>query len=509
MSGCRLKYMFKAVLALTAGLLTLSGCGGAETVTEKAKEDILVGGFSAGASVHDPSVIADGEGKYYIFGSHMEAAVSDNLRKWNTIASGVGSKNPLFENLFDSDYQAFSYVGKNDEGSYSVWAPDVIYNKKTGKYLMYFCTTSSYIKSNLCFAVSDKLEGPYAYVDTVLYSGFSKGMAGETNLYEVLGKEADISDYFLRPSQFNNLQYPNCIDPALFYDEGGKLWMVYGSWSGGIYLLEIDENTGYPIHPRTDKTNNTDAYYGKRLLGGLHNSIEGPYILYEKESGYYYLFVSYGSLTSEGGYQIRVFRSKAPDGPYTDAAGDEMGGVKNHGSYGVKIMGNYRLPSNDKAYMAPGHCSAFQDKDGKMYVVFHTRFDDGMEYHEPRVHQLFITKNGWPAAAPFAAAGEGLREEGWRQEELAGAWYVMNHELDISSEIHTGREVRFDKKGKAPEGVNLQLNVEEGTSYVTLTIEGMAYEGVVFDMTDEAGNETRCITAVADDNRTVWAVHYL
>ena len=30
----------------------------------------------------------------------------------------------------------------------------IIYNKKMGKYVMYFCTTSSYVKSNICFANS-------------------------------------------------------------------------------------------------------------------------------------------------------------------------------------------------------------------------------------------------------------------------------------------------------------------------------------------------------------------
>ena len=50
--------------------------------------------------------------------------------------------------------------------------------------------------------------------------------------------------------------------------------MVYGSWSGGIFLLEIDKTTGLVIHPEADKANNVDPYYGKRLLGGGHISIE-------------------------------------------------------------------------------------------------------------------------------------------------------------------------------------------------------------------------------------------
>lgn len=75
--------------------------------------------------------------------------------------------------------------------------------------------------------------------------------------------------------------------------------MVYGSWSGGIFLIEIDEETGYPIYPEADEENHVDSYYGKKLLGGYHNSIEGPHIMYDETSGYYYLFLSYGNLQAK------------------------------------------------------------------------------------------------------------------------------------------------------------------------------------------------------------------
>ena len=42
---------------------------GADDIESKIKK----GGFTAGASVHDPSVIKDND-TYYIFGSHMESA---------------------------------------------------------------------------------------------------------------------------------------------------------------------------------------------------------------------------------------------------------------------------------------------------------------------------------------------------------------------------------------------------------------------------------------------------
>ena len=72
-------------------------------------------------------------------------------------------------------------------------------------------------------------------------------------------------------ASYDNNNWPNCIDPDVFYDEDGRMWMVYGSWSGGIFLIEIDEETGYPIYPEADEENHVDSYYGKKLLGGYHN----------------------------------------------------------------------------------------------------------------------------------------------------------------------------------------------------------------------------------------------
>ncbi|MGN8753047.1 hypothetical protein [Blautia sp. HCP3S3_C4] len=49
--------------------------------TDDIENRIKKGGFSAGVSVHDPSVIKD-NGTYYIFGSHMESAKSADLKNW-------------------------------------------------------------------------------------------------------------------------------------------------------------------------------------------------------------------------------------------------------------------------------------------------------------------------------------------------------------------------------------------------------------------------------------------
>ncbi len=91
-----------------------------------------------------------------------------------------------------------------------------------------------------------------------------------------------------------------------------------------------------------------------------------------------------------------------------DVAGNTLEDQDDHFNYGLKMMGNYTFPSLNYTYMAPGGQSTFQDDDGKYYITYHQRFDDGTEYHEPRVHQMYTNEDGWFVAAPFATMGETL-----------------------------------------------------------------------------------------------------
>lgn len=464
------------------------------------------GGFRAGASVHDPAIYLGQNGEYYIFGTHMTAAVSGDLRYWDCFCKGVTDENPLFEGLFEGEKNAFSFTGKFNGKNYAVWAPDVSYNPYLKKYVMYFCTTGSYIKSAICMAVADEVRGPYKYVDTLLCSGFDEETVAETNLGEVLGTEAGMvksaGKYLKKNGKYNNLAWPNCIDPNLFHDKEGKLWMVYGSWSGGIFVLQIDEKTGYPIRPAEDKKKHVDAYYGRKILGGGHKSIEGPYILYDEVSDYYYLFVSYGWLGRDGGYQIRLFRAKQPEGPYTDTNGKNILRVPDHAPYGLKLMGNYTFPSLEMGYKAPGHNSAFQDRDGKLYLVHHQRFDCEHEFYEPRVHQLFRTADGWLTVCPFATNGENRwsaeQENGGKEELFDGDYFLVDHGLDISGRMHFPMEKRFTV------GKNLQI---EADGSAVLELDGKNYLGAACRMIDEAGNPVVCISGVCE-NHSLWAVKY-
>lgn len=493
-------------LLLIGVIILMSSCGKIEV-----KEDIKLSSYFSNATVHDPSIVQDENGLFYIFGSHMDTATSEDLLKWEQFSSGVTKYSKLFDNLFDGEKEAFKFVGRNDQGGFSVWAPDVIYNKELKKWFMYFCTTSSYIKSSLAYATADSIEGPYSYQGTIIYSGFTRKTIGETNVLDYVDEDTARKRY-LNFSSYNNQEWPNAIDPALFYDTDGRLWMTYGSWSGGMFILEIDESTGLPIHPELDEENRVDPYFGKKLAGGLHNSIEGPYIMYSPESDYYYMFVSYGSLVTKGGYQIRQYRSKNPDGPYLDASGRENIAEVFHNDFGLKMMGNYNLPTLTKAYMAPGHNSAIRTEDGKHFLVFHTRFDDGGEFHEPRVHQMFLNREGWLVASPFVYDKDAIYGEELDKPEIKGAYYVVNHGKDVSDKIQESEQMFFKSFGKITNADGEKVGtwtLEKENSGITLQIGEDVYTGVVVEQLDEAGNRVLCITAAGINNQTVWAVQYL
>ncbi|KAI7244231.1 hypothetical protein KC345_g12153, partial [Hortaea werneckii] len=82
-------------------------------------------------SVHDPSVVKNGD-TYYVFGSHIAAAKSQDLMNWSTFTNGYTTPdNTLYGDLSANLAESFAWAGENDadsKGGFSVWAPDVFWN---------------------------------------------------------------------------------------------------------------------------------------------------------------------------------------------------------------------------------------------------------------------------------------------------------------------------------------------------------------------------------------------
>ena len=555
-------------------------------------------------AVHDPSIVMDVTGsttnpKYYIYGSHLGRAktyASGNYQIWNTFKTGeenAGTRNSLFAdvngkliNFKDAytthaikkvknykgeevafgnfDAHGWQYKGPiNVNGTWTntannvagmQWAPDVIYNKTMEKWCMYMSLNGDYWCSTIVCFTSDDLEGPWVYQGPVICGGFSgkfghNGYAAaddwkNTDLTIATGCTSLPARYATPGDAYGahwGEYWPNCIDPCVFYDDDDNLWMSYGSWSGGIYIIRLDKENGLRDYTYTfpyqingvdatpgsyNQACTSDPYFGKKIAGGYYVSGEASYI--QKVGKYYYLFMSYGGLTAAGGYQIRVFRSEKPDGPYKDcltstgigAVYDKPRvnfGVDANRDEGVKLFGNYQWETMPNAELAQGHNSAIVDHKGRALIVYHTRFMNRGEGHEVRVHQLFVNQDGWLVAAPYEFSGETYTDNDIATQQLYDATEVegdyqiiahpyrqntaaMDYEKPVTIHLNADGSISGEYTGK--------WELVSGTSYINLTLKGVAtanaevkFKGVLTEQTIDYTNiKALCFTALSSSD---------
>lgn len=536
--------------------------------------------------VHDPSIVMDvtdstTNPKYYIYGSHLGRAktyASGNYQKWNTFKTGeenAGTSNSLFadvngklvnfkdaystqmvkkvknykgEEVDFPNFDAHAWQAKGNNVKGMQWAPDVIYNKTMKKWCMYMSLNGDNWCSTIVCFISDDLEGPWIYQGPVVCSGFSGRYAHNGFAASGDWKNTDLAiaaGCTSLPQRYNTDEWspygPNCIDPCVFYDDDDNLWMSYGSWFAGIFMIKLDKENGlrdytytYPYQVKGVTTTagaananaTSDPYFGKKIAGGWGVSGEASYI--QKVGKYYYLFMSYGGLTAAGGYQIRVFRSEKPDGPYKDCLTstgiDAMYGkyILNFGGdakrdEGVKLFGNYQWETMPTAELAQGHNSAIVDHKGRALIVYHTRFNNGTEGHEVRVHQLFVNQDGWLVAAPYEFSGETYTDNDIATQQLydatkvAGDYQIIAHpyrqntaamayEKPVTIHLNADGSISGEYTGK--------WELVSGTSYINLTLKGVAtanaevkFKGVLTEQTIDYTNiKALCFTALSSSD---------
>lgn len=539
-------------------------------------------------AVHDPSIVMDVTGSnannplYYIYGSHLGRAktnATSNYQIWNTFKTGeenTGTSNSLFAdvngklvNFKDAystqlvkkvknykseevdfpnfDAHGWQYKGYNVQGNQ--WAPDIVYNKTMKKWCMYMSLNGDHWCSSIVCFVSDNIEGPWTYQGPVVFSGFQGTYAH--NLYAA-ADDWKYTDFAIAtgetalPSRYKvgdnwGTYWPNCIDPCVFYDDSDNLWMSYGSWSGGIFMIKLDKTNGlrdytytfpYQISGKTTTPGaasancTSDPYFGKKIAGGYYVSGEASYI--QKVGMYYYLFMSYGGLTAAGGYQIRVFRSEKPDGPYKDCL-TETGidavydkprvnfGVEANRDEGVKLFGNYQWETMPNAELAQGHNSAIVDHKGRALIVYHTRFLNRREEHEVRVHQLFVNQDGWLVAAPYEFSGETYTDNDIATQQLydatkvAGDYQIIAHpyrQNTAAMDYEKPVTIHLNADGSISGEYTGKWELVSGTSYINLTLKGVAtanaevkFKGVLTEQTIDYTNiKALCFTALSSSD---------
>lgn len=353
--------------------------------------------------VHDPSVFKDPvSGKYYVYSTHNLIFESSDLINWkkydytDTISVPESARNFRIRN-FDLD----------DAPTY--WAPDIYY-KADDEYPYWFYLSVSGFGS--------------------IQSAISLVKAKTPLLWG--GEYKDCGVVIASDKGFD----ANCIDANIYTETDGNVYFFWGSFSKGIYVAQLDADTGFI--KGVDYTNDQTLLATSKTVGTRMYAVpkgvvgpEGAYVIYNEDTGYRYMFVSCGYLGTN--YNIRVART---DVSFTDilSKGNTHTFLLDHQGrrvgtsyaeqddtselWGYKMSGSFQLGDGIE-YLGSGHNSVFQDDDGSWYLVQHCRkVADGIAYLQ--VKKILWTEDGWPVISPMVYSGE--TEQQIPEDMLYGTW---------------------------------------------------------------------------------------
>ena len=361
----RIKRIFSLVLTVIMTLsFSLENFGVAKA--EISNPNVNYVGNNAYASVHDPSILKVGDTYYMystgIIGDGVELRTSTDLVSWTYVSS--------FEEQHDNELKVSAVMTATGNAMSNIWAPDVV---QVGDEYWMFYSCSGVGSRNSCIALAKATSptGPFTYQGIVIQTS---------------------------NSTVSNM---NAIDACIEYDQAGNMWMAYGSFFGGIRVVQLDKTTGFV------KSNGDEGTLIASRPSSIDNgAVEGPIIRYH--DGYYYLFVAYDSLLGPernggGSYHIRVGRSTTINGEYVDQDGVSM---KQAGeTTGYKLTANYKF-DNATGWWAVGHCDIYEDTNGKWIYASHARINGNENAPYSFIHQLTWNEEGWPLISPEPYVGE-------------------------------------------------------------------------------------------------------
>ena len=406
---------------------------------------------------HDPALFRDPvSGDYFVYCTEGKARRSKDMITWEKLGKVV-----------ECPPEAKEWTN-----SEAIWAPDIV---KVGEEYRLYCSNSSWGVRQSCIflAVADKPEGPFT----------SRG---------IVFRSSD--------------KIPvNGIDAGLITDHNtGQMYMVYGSFWGGCHIIELDPTTGLALNGPDD--------FGKCLARRplwADGAIEGPYIVYNKDTDYYYLFVSYASLKSD--YNIRVGRSKCVTGPYLDHNGRDMTDLNDvDNTLGYMICCGYKFDDDETGWMGPGHNSVLQDFDGQWYLCSHIRPKNFKEGAPSTMHirKMLWTTDGWPVASPEEYAGE--YQQPVTTEQLVGKYERIRLQPMVPQGTLTSvRMSLFDNgHGMLADSIRFDWEQIDGTT-IRITYAATTEELKVMPAWDyEAWKPTLILTGTDDKHICIWGKKY-
>ena len=287
--------------------------------------------------IHDPAMIKVNS-TYYLYSTHslLHAHQSTDRATFSDEGFALSSV-PSWTNAYTAS-------------SGDLWAPDISYHSASSNpYWLYYAAST--------------------FGSTTSAIGLA---------YSQTGAPATFTDSGAAIYTSTQCSGSNAIDPASVVDASGNDWMVFGSWSKGIYIVPVDQSTGIPASTATC----TQLAYHSSGTG-----LEGAFIY--QHDGYYYLFTSINTCCDGTGstYRIVVGRSSTINGSYTDRGGVAL----------TSGGGTILLSSHSNVY-GPGGQTVFSDADGDI-LTYHYYDGNNSGYPALGINVLGWTSDDWPYIA--------------------------------------------------------------------------------------------------------------
>lgn len=392
------------------------------------------------ANVHDPTVARFGD-YYYMYQTdasygnvtngygHYYGRRSKDLVNWTYVGYPMVNTPPAWIKDSLNTIRARMGLAAITTPYYGFWAPVV--RKVGNKFRMYY----SVIIDNY---IGNGLQNTTANFDNTWTERAFIGMMESTNPGAnvwvdkgyVISSVTDKTSYARSStSDWSGYFKWNAIDPTYIVTPVGEHWLIYGSWHSGIPAVKLNPETGKPYQLKTL------ADYGTRVARRVNNdnnrwqAQEGPEVIYNSITQYYYLFLAYDELSVN--YNTRVCRAKNINGPYygyTTSSNYAAGPNITNGADCFPIITHPYKFNNHSGWVGISHCAVFQDTvSGQWYYSSQGRLPantNGNAYSNAlmmgHVRKILWTDDGWPVVLPerYANVPQTLITD----NDLIGTW---------------------------------------------------------------------------------------
>lgn len=457
------------------------------------------------ANVHDPSVTKCGE-YYYMYQTdasygnvhdghgHFHYRRSKDLVTWEYMgASMTAAPAWVKDSLNNKRARMTPALPAIENPRYGYWAPYI--TKVGSKYRMYYSIVvdEPIVGADFTYSWSERAFIGLAESDDLATNVWvDKGMV-------VCSEPDGVKPYsFTGSRNWENAYFKfNAIDPTMIITPEGEHYLIYGSWHSGIAALKLNPATGKPDQLKTL------ADYGTRIASRSATSrwqaSEGPEIIYNPDTQYYYLFLAYDGLDVP--YNTRVCRSQSITGPFLGINGAN---VTNGADCWPMVTHPYAF-NNHTGWVGFSHCSVFQNPDTKQwFYASQARLPKdvpGVNASNAlmmgHIRAIKWTEDGWPVVDPerYAAVPETTITEAsfigtWEQITLnyqyatiqKSATIYLTADKKVSGGVTGTWSYNSTTKTLTVNGIKCKVSDawdwESATRKVTITYSGLTEAGV-------------------------------